>query len=447
MKTKLLALSVVLALLVVALGQIGGVVADRQKHRKAATQSIAQSLAGPQTLIGPLIHVSCTEEWGSTDSERREWQLVAAPSTLQMQGHTTLQERARGLHATQVFNLNAKLKAQWATLDALKPVATHANARLGCSKPVLMLAVSDARGIRHASVQVANDSLPLQPGTGHSAYPRGVHAVLGAVLRPDAPLQVALTLELMGTEQLSVVPVGSDTQVQLTSNWADPSFGGQFLPTQRTVSAQGFDATWRVSALASTTQQNVVQNKPACAAWQDVAPTGLPASDCAEAFGVTFIDPGNTYALSDRATKYGLLFIGLTFLAVSLFEFMKSLRVHPIQYLLVGASMSMFYLLLLSLSEHLPFEIAYAVAASACVLLLTFYAGHMLQGFSRGVPFGFGIGVMYGLLYVLLQIEQTALLVGAVALFAILAAIMALTRRVDWYARIRQMSLGGVASG
>jgi inner membrane protein len=112
---------------------------------------------------------------------------------------------------------------------------------------------------------------------------------------------------------------------------------------------------------------------------------------CVEAFSVTFVDPSNTYALSDRATKYGLLFIGLTFLAVGMFEFMKSLRVHPIQYLLVGAAMSMFFLLLVSLSEHMPFESAYAIASAACVLLLTYYASHMLGRWSRGLPFGLGI--------------------------------------------------------
>jgi inner membrane protein len=108
----------------------------------------------------------------------------------------------------------------------------------------------------------------------------------------------------------------------------------------------------------------------------------------------------------------------------------------------VGAAMSMFFLLLVSLSEHLPFETAYALAASSCVLLLTYYAGHMLHGFSRGIPFGAGIGVLYGMLFVLLKIEQTALLVGAVALFAVLAAIMSLTRRVDWYARLHALQAG-----
>jgi inner membrane protein len=239
-----------------------------------------------------------------------------------------------------------------------------------------------------------------------------------------------LTLELVGTESISIVPLGGDTRVQLTSNWPHPSFGGQFLPVDRKVTEDGFEASWRVSSLASTAQQDVTQQdagkrKAVCPSYSD----GSANNGCVEAFNVTFVDPSNTYALSDRATKYGLLFIGLTFLAVGMFEFMKSLRVHPIQYLLVGAAMSMFFLLLVSLSEHMPFETAYAIASAACVLLLTYYASHMLGRWSRGLPFGLGIATLYGMLFVLLRMEQTALLLGAVALFAVLAAVMMLTRR------------------
>ena len=168
-----------------------------------------------------------------------------------------------------------------------------------------------------------------------------------------------------------------------------------------------------------------------------VSASGPTGSGCTETLGVAFIDPSNTYALSHRATRYGLLFIALTFVAVGLFEFMRSLRVHPVQYFLVGAAVSIFFLLLVSLSEHLAFGSAYALAATACVLLLTWYASHMLRSWRSGLPFGAGIAALYALLYVLLRLEQTALLVGAVALFAVLALVMLLTRKVDWYGRLQ----------
>lgn len=445
MKQKVAALALVIVLLVVALMKISDVVQDRQTYRHIAIQSVAQSLAGPQTLTGPLIHRACTEEWDVKDgdkkvrSERREFTLIAAPASLTLKGGSKLEARARGLHATQVFNLKADIVAEWADTESLKPVAEHAGSRMNCGQPLLMMAVSDARGIRHASVKIGEQLLALKPGTFYGSYPRGVHAPLSMALIGAMPLQAQLQLELTGTESISVVPLGGDTRVQLSSNWPHPSFGGQFLPVERKVTEEGFEANWRVSSLASTAQQEVTQvdagkRKAVCPSYGD----GSADNSCVEAFSVTFVDPSNTYALSDRATKYGLLFIGLTFLAVGLFEFMKSLRVHPIQYLLVGAAMSMFFLLLVSLSEHMPFESAYAIASAACVLLLTYYASHMLGHWSRGLPFGLGIATLYGMLFVLLRMEQTALLLGAVALFAVLAAVMMLTRRVDWYARFKQ---------
>ena len=443
-KAKLISLAIVMALLVIALMQISAVVFDRQSHRQTAIGGVANSLAGAQTLVGPLIHVACSEEWEVTldkgqRTERREFHLTAAPTTLDIKGASQLAPRSRGLHATQVFNFKAAITAEWADLQTLKPVAQQVGSRMSCGQPILMLSVSDARGIRHASLKLGEQPVVLKPGTFFGAYARGVHALLPANSALSGGLKATLDLELLGTEKISVVPLGGDTQVRISSNWPHPSFGGRFLPMERKVSDSGFDAHWRVSSLASTAQQDVAKllqicQSPACGAAQ--LATGLGN---VETLNITFVDPSNTYALSDRATKYGLLFIGLTFLAVGMFELMKSLRVHPIQYLLVGAAVTIFFLLLVSLSEHMAFGTAYAAAAGACVLLLTIYSSFMLQGWLRGLPFGLGIGLLYGLLYVLLQIEQTALLIGAVALFAVLAAIMLATRRIDWYARLAQL--------
>jgi inner membrane protein len=312
-----------------------------------------------------------------------------------------------------------------------------------------MLAVSDARGIRQADVRINGAAQAVQAGTHHTAYPRGVQVDLPAGINLGAPFKAEIDLELVGTESLSIVPLGDTTQVSLTSNWPHPSFYGQFLPSERKVSDQGFEASWRISALASSAQQSVMnegrlcngsrtqEDPPPLVATMDAVTATAPNTACVETLDVSFIDPINTYSLSDRATKYGLLFIALTFVAVGLFEFMQGLRVHPVQYFLVGAAISIFFLLLVSLSEHLAFHLAYAIAASACVLLLSCYTSHMLHSWKRGLPFGAGIAALYGLLYMLLQLEQTALVVGALALFAVLAAVMMLTRKVDWYGRLR----------
>jgi inner membrane protein len=452
---KLIGLAVVLVLLVLGLGQITDLVTQRQSQRQTAIQSVAQSLAGSQTLLGPLVHIACTEEWDGGDADvvvqgsdtkhrvgRREFTLMAPPANLAVTGTSQLEPRARGLHATQVFHLKSTITAQWSDLGALKPEREHPGSRLQCGAPLLMLAVSDARGIRQVDLKLNGVAYVARAGTIFGAYPRGIHTALPGSVDMAAPLTAEVQLELMGTEHLAVVPLGSATSIQLASNWPHPSFGGQFLPLERTISDKGFDATWRVSALASTAQQDVQQGRGLCAVGagsvaDDESATATPNGGCTETLGVTFIDPTNTYALSNRATKYGLLFIALTFVAVGLFELMRSLRVHPVQYLLVGAAISIFFLLLVSLSEQLSFALAYAIAAGACVLLLTYYASHILQGWTRGLPFGAGIATLYSLLFVLLRLEQKALVVGAIALFLVLALVMMLTRKVDWYARLQ----------
>nr|WP_315231047.1 cell envelope integrity protein CreD [uncultured Albidiferax sp.] len=449
---KLGGLMLVAVLLLIGLGQITGLVRERQALHQNAVSSVAQSLAGSQTLLGPLVQVSCTEEWTTLSdkgplTQRREFVRVAAPSTLNLGGTSQVEARARGLHATQVFTFKSRITAHWTDLKALEGGRQHADSKLQCGPPLLMLAVSDARGIRQADVQVNGAAQAVRAGTQHAAYPRGVQASLPAGTNPAAPLTADIELELLGTESLNIVPLGSATQISLTSNWPHPSFYGQFLPSERKVSDKGFEASWRVSALASSAQQAVLNGGRLCngntdsqaynAARAASAETTAANTACVETLGVSFIDPINTYSLSDRATKYGLLFIALTFVAVGLFEFMRGLRVHPVQYFLVGAAISIFFLLLVSLSEHLPFDAAYAIGASACVLLLSYYASHMLHSWKRGLPFGAGIAALYGLLYMLLQLEQTALVVGALALFSVLAAVMMLTRKVDWYGRLQ----------
>ena len=474
--TKLAALAAITLLLLFGLGLIEDVVRDRQRYRSMTAQGVANSLAGPQTLVGPMIHSACVESWdvatGHADErrateQRREFLLTAMPEQLTLQSGAAMQERARGLHKVNTYNLKAHITAQWGSLASLQPQTTVKGSRMQCGAPILMMAVGDARGIRTAQLTLGEQTLPLKPGTFHPTYSRGLHAVLPEGVRGQAePLTLALDLELVGTERLSIVPLGGNTDVKMTGSWPHPSFNGRFLPSERTWGPEGFTAQWRLSSLATTAQQDVQAGRRICAGSYDdapneYAPTGTTPRDCADSFGVAFVDPVNPYTLADRATKYGLLFIALTFVAVGLFELMgngphapplrgslppegaafsswggpatKRLRVHPVQYLLVGAALCSFFLLLVSLSEHLPFGWSYLAAATACVLLLGYYASHMLGGLARGLPLGLGIALLYGLLYVLLQLEQTALAVGSVALFLVLTAVMVLTRKVNWY--------------
>ncbi len=434
--SKIVVITAVVLALMLGLYQIQGVVKDRQTFRSAAVASIGSS----QTLAGPFIHSACTEAWDVTvksehetkiEEKRRDFMLVALPESLNITSGAGVEQRARGLHQVNTFNLKTQISAKWTNLESLKAVQQVKNSRMNCGAPIVMVSVADSNGIRSATLELNGKVQGLKPGTFHPRYPRGVHAMLPDALRSQTePLTVDIQLELQGTEKLSIVPLGGTTQVRMQSNWPHPSFGGAFLPAERTVGKDGFDAIWRVSSLATTVGDSLLQGLGWCS-----GDTGgsEKAHGCVETLKVSFIDPINAYSLSDRATKYGLLFVVLTFVAVGLFELMQRLRVHPVQYFLVGSAICSFFLLLVSLSEHVGFNNAYIAAASACVLLLMHYASYMLGSLWRGLPFGAGIGLLYGLLFMLLQQEQTALAMGAVALFIVLACVMALTRKVNWY--------------
>jgi len=443
---KAAALVAIGVLLSLALARIGFIVDERQMRQREAVASVEQAQAGAQTLLGPLLHRTCVEEWDvvvgdgkdrRTTAEKREFRLAATPQRLEADGALALEPRYRGLFKVNAYAGKLVLDAQWDTLAALQPERQHAGSRLQCSSALLMLALSDARGIRSAQLSLAGEPTPVRPGTAHPSHARGLHAVV-----PDArlasPLAARLTVELVGTGDLAFVPAATAAQVRLRSDWPHPSFGGRFLPATREVGDAGFTATWKVSALASNASAEVERGAALCPA----QPRG---GDCLDTLAVSFIDPVNPYVLSDRAIKYGLLFVVLTFVAVALVEVLASRRVHPVQYGLVGSALSVFFLLLLSLSEHLAFGWSYALAAAGCVALLGFYGAHMLGGAWAGVGFGVGIGALYGALYLLLQMEQTALVIGSLMLFGALALVMVLTRRVDWYAMVapRAASIAG----
>lgn len=438
---KVLAITVIVGLLMLALGRIGSLADERQQRFHEAVASVEQSQAGRQALLGPVLHSQCSEEWDSvtgegrersTTTHRREFQLTATPRQLAVQAAVTMEPRYRALFKVNTYVSRTQFKAQWPTLAALRPVAEHAGSRLVCQAPVLMVAVSDARGIRQATVQVGGDSLVVAAGTGHKSHPRGFHVRLPEALRQaEGPVSAEVTLDLVGTAELAVAPVADDTRMKLDANWPHPSFGGRFLPVAREIRDDGFTATWQMSSLATTAPLDFARGAGLCAAHEG------PEGKCSESFSISFIDPVNPYSMSDRAIKYGLLFIALTFVAVGMVEVMRRLRVHPIQYLLVGSALSIFFLLLLSLSEHLSFGHSYALASAACVSLLGFYGRHLLGGWRAGALFGAGIAGLYGALYLLLQMEQTSLVIGSLLLFAVLASVMVMTRRVDWYALLR----------
>lgn len=443
---KAAALGAVFIALAGSLGIINGIVSERDGRLREAQRSVADGLAASQTLLGPVLQRDCVERWSSLQGEgserkrvdeQRRFALHAMPRSLRVDAVAATEVRQRGIFRINGYAVAATLDAEWSELASLQPQRQHEGSSVSCADPVLWVAVGDTRGIRQARVTLQGVEAAVLPGTPAQAAPSGFHAPWPGLLATAGTVRASVQLDLVGTADLAFVPIGDSTQVALRSDWPHPSFNGRFLPATRQVTDQGFVADWQVSALASQAARQWRDGHLHCPPQPALAAAG---KGCVETFGVSFIDPVSTYVLSDRATKYGLLFIALTFVAVALVEVLRQLRVHPIQYLLVGAALSVFFLLLVSLGEHLGFHRAYLIASAACTLLLAYYGMHVLRGWRAGALFGLAIGLLYATLYVLLLQEQTALMLGAVLLFAVLASVMVVTRQLDWYALLDQMS-------
>ncbi|MDP5238767.1 cell envelope integrity protein CreD [Uliginosibacterium sp. 31-16] len=428
---KMLMISVLAVLLFVAGTMVRGVVADRMMNRDVARQSISESLAESQTLAGVVLRVQYSEHWLQpvADKEGRvlrqearstRHEMLVLPETLALDGSLISDPRRRGIFHINAYVLSGRLAGtlKMPKVDELSHSQPDSTLRIESADAVL--AVSDPRGLRKLALKLDGHELALEPGTGLAPLRSGAHAeVPEADKLAGKTLAFEMPLDLAGTDSFSMVPLARDTSASLTSRWPHPSFGGRFLPESRTISDTGFEAQWHVSALASNARQN----------WPEGA-----SSRSVDAFSVSLVDPVDIYSMSDRATKYAELFIALTLGAFLLFELLRRLNLHPMNYLLISASLLIFFLMLLSLSEQIGFGLAYLSAASACVLLIGFYSAHLLRSLWLATGFTLGLGALYGALYVILLSEQNALLMGSLLIFALLASVMVGTRKVDWNA-------------
>ena len=277
------------------------------------------------------------------------------------------------------------------------------------------------RGVSEIPVLHYNDKeLPFNAGTPIRTGQQGLHVDL--TLDVLTSLDYEFSIKLKGSNALSFYPVGDNNTVNLVSAWPHPKFNGKFLPDTREIRDNGFSVSWSLNSLSSNLNE-IIQ---AC-----------ERGNCEELlntyFGVEFIEPISAYSLSDRAGKYALLFLLLTFAAFFLFEVFKSLLIHPLQYLMVGLSLSIFYLLLVAFSEHMSFTLAYWVSALACIGLIGFYSSYVLCGATRAITLSSALLLIYTLMFFILRSEDYAFVMGAILLFAILTAVMVITRKFNWY--------------
>ena len=437
--------------MLVALLLVRGVVHDRQQYRGEAVAAIAASHAGRQQFAGPVLvvpyeeteRVPPTDAGGKATERKRTGRWTFLPATLSVEGTLLPATRRLGLHPVRVYEFQARVAAHF---DARVPEAPPGVSRT-IGRPWLAYAIADVRGLSGVPrLRVEGAEVALGQGMG-ATDGAGIHARLPAPA-PGTPLALdtRLDLALAGTESLAVAPLGDRTAIAIGSAWPHPRFDGAFLPRARRIDADGFRARWEVSSLASNAQAQFLQATGlASDRGANPAPAGRRDGHGAlpvEAVGVSLVDPVDPYTLADRATKYGILFVLLTFGGFFLFETVKGLPIHPIQYLLVGLAVSIFFLLLLALSERIPFGWAYLVASAACVGLLAYYLVHVLRSRMRGIAAAGGFALLYAALYGLLVSEDNALVLGAGLLFVLLAGAMVATRHVDWYALSRERPRG-----
>lgn len=412
-----LAIAFVLVLLLqLPIALIRDLISTREATRAEATSDVIHTWGGPQALIGPRLVVPYRESGGLGHSGFATF----LPSDLAVSGTLEAQALRRGLFTVPAYRAAVIISGTFEDLEARGEGIGVGMAALDWTEAALVMELTHPKSVgAESSLLWSSERIELQPGSlGAGADRQGLHARVDPSRDGDT---FSLALELMGSGGIRFVPFAENTQVSLTSNWGDPSFVGAWLPTARTVQDTSFSAEWSVPFLGREfPQQWVAEFDP----YDQVL---------ASQFGVDLVAPVDHYRMSERSTKYAPLFLTLTFALLWLFDVLVGVRVHPVQYLLVGAAMCLFYLLELSLSEHLGFMGAYALAASGVTALVTSYATAILQSAARGGAVGATMGVLYSYLLALLTLERYALLAGSVGLFVALATIMYLTRCVDWH--------------
>ena len=437
---KLIGVGILILLLLIPLRMISGVLNDRLSRRNEAVADITSSWGKQQCLVGPVLGIpyqykfKAVKEIAGPDGklEKREVEETATavayflPELLNVTSDAETQKLKRGIYEAAVFRVQAKLSGKFAPPDfgTLKIDIKDVQWK----DAFVTIAINDLRGTREGLVlDWGGTKRPLLPGSQVPGYTTGATAMLAEAKPLGAPVEFSISIDFNGSEGIYFAPFGVQNEATLKSNWPDPKFLGAFLPADRNVRADGFDAKWKVSYYGRDYPQS----------W--TSRTGnerfTTQAVSQSMFGAQFLSILDSYRYVERSIKYGVLFLVLVFTTFFLFEVTARQKIHPFQYLMVGAALCLFYLLLLSISEFIGFGLAYLVAAVASTLLITWYCRFFLGGGVRTMMIGAGLAGVYTFLYITLRQQDYALLMGAIALFVVLAVVMYVTRKVDWYAR------------
>ena len=409
---------------------VEGLVEERTRRAADVFREVSGYVGGEQSFLGPTLAIPYSAPTQTPTEAARHGLYLVFPTRASGAVKTTTEERHRSLFKVPVFRADLKFDATFDLTGV--PAAASPNAVLDWSSAEVVIGVSDARGAL-ADATLTNDGKTSTMVPAVVADSMSIAAaqdqrvkltLLGAAVaaKPGTQFNVSAALRFSGAKRIAVLAYGKTTQLRIDGDWRSPGFDGGFLPVSRSLSPQGFSAEWSVPFVARGVRAEGSADSI----------TGLDGT----ALGVSFIEVTDPYQSVDRSLKYVLLFLGLVFLSYLIFEVTTGKRVHPAQYGLVGAAQLIFYLLLLSLAERIGFDWGFLVAGGATVLLLSFNAGWIFASHAQGFRAAVTFALLYGLIYVLLRLEDNALLVGAVASFMAVAAAMYFTRRIDWFGSI-----------
>ena len=416
---KLLSIGFLVVILMIPTILIRELINERQGRQSEAIAEVSRSWGPEQTVIGPVLTIPYTEWAEFADGKRTTVKKLAhfLPLELKVEGQVNHQTRKRGLYDVILYQSDLKLKGQFEQPDFQ---ALHISPEsVNWDEAMLSVGITGMPGIRQEIACNWNgQSFRMGPGTASAA-------LLASGVRCAVPVDpngksfsFDIPIGLKGHEGLHFGPVGKTTEVALNSDWPSPSFEGAFLPEPRTVNADGFKANWKVLDL----NRNFPQQ------WKDEE---FKITD--STFGVRLIQPVDNYLKNTRTAKYAILVIGLTFLIFFFFETLRRFHIHPFQYLLVGLAITVFYLLLLSLSEHIGFDYAYWCATAATIALICVYSASVFRIRQLVFQLAALLGLIYTFIYIVLQLEDYALLAGSLGVFTALASVMWYSRKIDWY--------------
>lgn len=418
---KGLVIFVLTMLLLIPTSMIESLIFERQGRQQEAVAEVSGKWGRQQNLAGPFLILPYEQTLRNADGKITDKLLKHAfylPDALKINGQVQPELRHRGIFEVVLYSSDLILEGSFGKLQTDQFIP--ADAQILWEQAQLALSIPDLRGLKdQVKLDWDAQSSLFDPGISVSGLAEsGIHVPISLQKEANGAHTFKISLALKGSGSLFFTPVGKVTEVAISAPWADPSFSGAFLPEEKQIDGSSFTANWKVL--------NLNRNYPQ--QWLSEANTSYAES----AFGVDFLLPVDNYQKSTRSVKYAILFISLTFLTIFFIEMRQKTRVHAFQYALIGLALVIFYTLLVSISEHLSFDSAYLIAAIMTIALTTLYANALFASRQMAFLVGGTLTVLYGFLFVVLQQQDYALLIGSIGLFLILAAVMYFSRKIEW---------------